>query len=46
MRPAKAECERTMKAVIERHLDNWNADDKIMFKFTIPDEPKLIRKSV
>ena len=39
--PSKAECERTMKAVIERHLDNWNADDKIMFKFTIPDEPNL-----
>ena len=29
------------KIICDAGLDNWNADDKIMFKFTIPDEPNL-----
>lgn len=33
--------ERAMKAEIERHLEDWNQDDKIMFKFSIPSTPNL-----
>lgn len=37
----KAAIEQMLKAEIVRHLDNWNANDKIMFKFTIPTEANL-----
>lgn len=29
-------CEEILKEEIIKHLDNWNSNDKIMFKFTIP----------
>lgn len=37
----KAECETVMKAIIEQHLADWDENNKIMFKFTIPTEPNL-----
>ena len=32
----KAKCEEILKEEIKKQLANWNKDDKIMFKFTIP----------
>lgn len=29
-------CEKTLKDEIIKHLEKWNAEDKVMFKFTIP----------
>lgn len=37
--PDKKECEMLLKEEILRHLDNWNKDHLIMFKFTIPSVP-------
>lgn len=37
----KAEIEAAMKAEIVKHLEGWNTDDKIMFKFSIPTEANL-----
>lgn len=37
----KATCESMMKAEIQRHLADWDTNNKIMFKFTIPTEPNL-----
>lgn len=34
--PEKAKCEEILKEEIKQQLANWNKDDKIMFKFTIP----------
>lgn len=34
--PEKAKCEEILKEEIKKQLANWNKDDKIMFKFTIP----------
>ena len=37
----KATCESIMKAEIQRHLADWDINNKIMFKFTIPTEANL-----
>ena len=37
----KATCESMMKAEIQRHLADWDINNKIMFKFTIPTEANL-----
>ena len=37
----KAVCESMMKAEIQRHLADWDINNKIMFKFTIPTEANL-----
>lgn len=37
----KAACESMMKAEIQRHLADWDINNKIMFKFTIPTEANL-----
>lgn len=37
----KATCESMMKAEIQRHLADWNVNNKVMFKFTIPTEANL-----
>ena len=34
--PEKTKCEEILKEEIKKQLANWNKDDKIMFKFTIP----------
>ena len=34
--PEKEKCEEILKDEIKKQLDNWNKEDKIMFKFTIP----------
>ncbi len=34
--PEKVKCEEILKEEIKKQLANWNKDDKIMFKFTIP----------
>ena len=34
-------CEKILKAEIKKHLDNWDINDKIMFKFTIPSTDNL-----
>ena len=34
--PEKAKCEEILKEEVKKQLANWNKDDKIMFKFTIP----------
>ena len=34
--PEKERCEEILKDEIKKQLDNWNKEDKIMFKFTIP----------
>ena len=34
--PEKEKCEKILKDEIKKQLDNWNKEDKIMFKFTIP----------
>ena len=33
---SKEKCEEILKDEIKKQLDNWNKEDKIMFKFTIP----------
>lgn len=37
----KATCESMMKAEIQRHLADWDVNNKVMFKFTIPTETNL-----
>ena len=37
----KAACESMMKAEIQRHLADWDINNKIMFKFTIPTKANL-----
>ena len=32
----KEKCEEILKEEIKKKLENWNSEDKIMFKFTIP----------
>ena len=39
--PDKELCENILKEEIIKHLDNWNLNYKIMFKFTIPTIPNL-----
>ena len=39
--PDKKEAEAILKEEIKAVLDNWNQDDLIMFKFTIPTEANL-----
>ena len=34
--PEKEKCEEILKEEIKKKLENWNSEDKIMFKFTIP----------
>ena len=34
--PEKEKCEEILKTEVKKQLDNWNQEDKIMFKFTIP----------
>lgn len=34
-------CEKILLDEVKSHLDNWNSEDKIMFKFTIPTVPNL-----
>ena len=34
-------CEKILKEEIINHLNNWNKEDKIMFKFTIPTIPNF-----
>lgn len=34
-------CEKMLKAEIKKHLDSWNSEDNIMFKFTIPSTDNL-----
>lgn len=37
----KEKCEELLKKYIKEELKNWNSNDKIMFKFTIPTVPNL-----
>ena len=37
----KDKCEHILKETIMKKLDNWDQNDLIMFKFTIPDEDNL-----
>lgn len=37
----KATCESMMKAEIQRRLADWDVNNKVMFKFTIPTEANL-----
>lgn len=37
----KDEIEHAMKVEITRHLDSWDANDMVMFKFSIPTTPDL-----
>ena len=39
--PHKEECENILKREVINHLNNWDKNDKIMFKFTIPSIPNL-----
>lgn len=39
--PEKELCEKILKDEIVKHLENWNQNDKIMFKFTIPSVDNL-----
>ncbi len=39
--PEKEKCEEILKHEIIKHLENWNREDKIMFKFTIPSVANL-----
>ena len=39
--PDKEKCEEILKKDIKEELENWNSEDKIMFKFTIPTVPNL-----
>lgn len=39
--PEKAKCEEILKEEILKTLQNWNKEDKIMFKFTIPTVENL-----
>ena len=41
--PDKEQCEEILKREIKNILDNWNQDDKIMFKFTIPTVENLYK---
>ena len=34
--PEKEKCEEILKTEVKKQLDNWNQENKIMFKFTIP----------
>ena len=34
--PEKEKCEEILKKEIKKKLEDWNSEDKIMFKFTIP----------
>ena len=34
-------CETILKEEVIKHLNNWNTEDKIMFKFTIPSVPNF-----
>lgn len=37
----KDKCEKILKEEIKKQLENWNSNDKIMFKFTIPTTENL-----
>lgn len=37
----KEKCEELLKKYVKEELENWNNNDKIMFKFTIPTVPNL-----
>ena len=37
--PEKELCEKILKEEVVNHLNNWNPEHKIMFKFTIPSVP-------
>ncbi|MBQ3407615.1 MAG: fructose bisphosphate aldolase [Clostridia bacterium] len=39
--PEKDKCEKMLKEEIKNRLANWNKEDKIMFKFTIPTTENL-----
>lgn len=39
--PHKEECENILKREVINQLNNWDKNDKIMFKFTIPSIPNL-----
>ena len=39
--PHKEECENILKREVINHLNSWDKNDKIMFKFTIPSIPNL-----
>ena len=37
----KEKCEELLKKYVKQELENWNSNNKIMFKFTIPTVPNL-----
>jgi fructose-bisphosphate aldolase class I len=39
--PEKELCEQILKEEVIKQLDNWNSENKIMFKFTIPSVPNF-----
>ena len=41
--PEKDKCEKILKQEIKNTLDNWDSNDKIMFKFTIPTQENLYK---
>ena len=41
--PEKEKCEEILKQEIIKVLDNWDSNDKIMFKFTIPTKENLYK---
>ena len=42
--PDKEQCEEILKREIKNTLNNWNQEDKIMFKFTIPTKENLYKE--
>ena len=39
--PEKEMCEQILKEEVIKQLENWNSENKIMFKFTIPSIPNF-----
>ena len=39
--PDKELCEKILKEEVIKHLNNWDSNNKIMFKFTIPSVPNF-----
>lgn len=37
----KEKCEEILKREVKKHLDSWDKNDKLMFKFTIPSKENL-----
>ncbi|MCI5060807.1 MAG: fructose bisphosphate aldolase [Alphaproteobacteria bacterium] len=44
--PDKPECESLMKAEILRNLDALDADQKVMLKLTLPEQPNLFKELI